>query len=212
MRSAAAGRGGADLTEGWLDRARSGLAASPIEVPHAAADLAAATAERDGGPASWLTAAECWEQVGDPYRAAYARLRVAELLLAEGEERAAAAEQLRSVVAVSQQIGAHHLLQRAEDVGRRSRLKVATRAPADNPYLLTSREREVLAHVAEGLTDRAIGTRLFISHRTVERHVSSLLAKLNAERRAELIATAHREGLLAADSVSEPEVVPEGAR
>jgi DNA-binding NarL/FixJ family response regulator len=51
--------------------------------------------------------------------------------------------------------------------------------------------------VADGLTDRAIGGRLFISHRTVERHVSNLLSKLEVGRRAELVATAHRDGLLA---------------
>ena len=71
---------------------------------------------------------------------------------------------------------------------------------ADNPYGVTSREAEVLRLVAEGLTDRAIGGRLFISHRTVERHVSNLLAKLGAERRSELVATAIREGLLDDDS------------
>ena len=54
----------------------------------------------------------------------------------------------------------------------------------------------MLALVAEGLSDREIGTRLFISHRTVERHVSSLLAKLDAARRAELAALAHRLDLV----------------
>jgi len=65
---------------------------------------------------------------------------------------------------------------------------------------VTSREAEVLRLVAEGLTDRAIGGRLFISHRTVERHVSNLLSKLGADRRSELVATAIREGLLDDDS------------
>ena len=83
-------------------------------------------------------------------------------------------------------------------MARRGRL----RSPApdavdpDNPFHLTPREREVLALVAEGLSDREIGTRLFISHRTVERHVSSLLAKLDAARRAELAALAHRLDLV----------------
>ena len=86
----------------------------------------------------------------------------------------------------------------AEDLGRRGRLQVE--APPDNPYRITSRESEVLRLVADGLTDRAIGGRLFISHRTVERHVSNLLAKLGVDRRSELVATAHREGLLDADS------------
>ena len=58
----------------------------------------------------------------------------------------------------------------------------------------------MLRLVADGLSDREIGTRLFISHRTVERHVSNLLSKLGAARRSELVATAHREGLLNADS------------
>ena len=53
----------------------------------------------------------------------------------------------------------------------------------------------MLGLVCQGLTDRQIGARLFISHRTAERHVSNLLAKLGVERRSELVAAAHREGL-----------------
>ena len=74
------------------------------------------------------------------------------------------------------------LVARAEDLGRRARLKVE--AAPENPYRLTSREAEVLRLVADGLSDREIGARLFISHRTVERHVSNLLSKLGAARRA----------------------------
>jgi DNA-binding NarL/FixJ family response regulator len=47
-----------------------------------------------------------------------------------------------------------------------------------------------------GHTDRQIGEQLFISHRTVERHVSSILAKLDARTRAEVAAMAHRDGLV----------------
>lgn len=60
---------------------------------------------------------------------------------------------------------------------------------------MIGREREVLRLVAAGLTDRAIGGRLFISHRTVERHVANLLTKLGAGRRTELVAIAFRSGL-----------------
>ena len=212
VRSTVLGGDGAADVDGWLDRARTGLAASPIEVPHAAADLATAMAERTGGTAAWQTAAGCWDGLGERYRATYARLRVVECLLEDGQQRDAAEEQLRSVVAGAHEIGARHLLELAESLGRRSRLRVGTQAPTDNPHRLTAREREVLAHVAEGLSDRAIGTRLFISHRTVERHVSSLLAKLNAGRRTELIATAHREGLLTDGGDGDQDIVRRAVR
>ena len=97
-------------------------------------------------------------------------------------------------LATARRIGADGLVSRAEDLGRRARLKVE--AAPENPYRLTAREAEVLRLVADGLSDREIGARLFISHRTVERHVSNLLSKLGAARRAELVATALREGLL----------------
>jgi DNA-binding NarL/FixJ family response regulator len=100
--------------------------------------------------------------------------------------------------ATARRIGAEGLVSRAEDLGRRARLKVE--AAPENPYRLTSREVEVLRLVADGLSDREIGARLFISHRTVERHVSNLLSKLGAARRSELVATALREGLLHSDS------------
>ena len=136
--------------------------------------------------------------MGDPYRAAHAHLRASEEMLGAPGERDEAAEHLRTALATAQRIGAAGLVARAEDLGRRARLKVD--AAPENPYRLTSREAEVLRLVADGLSDREIGSRLFISHRTVERHVSNLLSKLGSARRAELVATALREGLLNADS------------
>ena len=59
-------------------------------------------------------------------------------------------------------------------------------APA-NPWAKVSpAEREVARLVAEGLTNPKIGERLFISKRTVESHVSSLMRKLSASNRVEL--------------------------
>lgn len=58
--------------------------------------------------------------------------------------------------------------------------------------LLSSRETEVLAHLAEGLTDREIADALVISPRTVESHVSNVLRKLGVRNRAEA-ARAYRE-------------------
>ena len=50
---------------------------------------------------------------------------------------------------------------------------------------LTEREREILALIAEGLTNRQIGERLFLAEKTVKNYVSSLLAKLGLERRTQ---------------------------
>ncbi|KAB1148178.1 response regulator transcription factor [Streptomyces luteolifulvus] len=56
---------------------------------------------------------------------------------------------------------------------------------------LTEREREILALIGEGLTNRQIGQRLFLAEKTVKNHISRLLAKLGVERRiqAAVIAT-----------------------
>jgi DNA-binding NarL/FixJ family response regulator len=56
---------------------------------------------------------------------------------------------------------------------------------------LTEREREILALIGEGLTNRQIGRRLFLAEKTVKNHISRLLAKLGVERRvqAAVIAT-----------------------
>jgi len=50
---------------------------------------------------------------------------------------------------------------------------------------LTEREREILALIGEGLTNRQIGERLFLAEKTVKNYVSNLLAKLGMERRTQ---------------------------
>lgn len=61
---------------------------------------------------------------------------------------------------------------------------------------LSPREREVLALVAEGRSNKAIADALFVSPNTVKTHVASLLSKLRAGSRAQLAAMAARSGLL----------------
>jgi DNA-binding NarL/FixJ family response regulator len=61
---------------------------------------------------------------------------------------------------------------------------------------LTPRERDVLELIAEGVTNRAIAERLGNSEHTVKFHVASLLGKLSAATRAELVAIAVRRGLI----------------
>ena len=61
---------------------------------------------------------------------------------------------------------------------------------------LTAREREILQLIAEGLTNGAIATRLFISVNTVRNHVQSILAKLGAHSKLEALSVAIRDGLI----------------
>ncbi|MFJ7239699.1 response regulator [Streptomyces olivaceus] len=62
---------------------------------------------------------------------------------------------------------------------------------------LTDREREILALIGEGLTNRQIGQRLYLAEKTVKNHISRLLAKLGVERRiqAAVIATQAQDRL-----------------
>ncbi|MDQ1050961.1 response regulator transcription factor [Streptomyces sp. V4I2] len=62
---------------------------------------------------------------------------------------------------------------------------------------LTEREREILALIGEGLTNRQIGLRLYLAEKTVKNHISRLLAKLGVERRiqAAVIATQAQDRL-----------------
>jgi DNA-binding CsgD family transcriptional regulator len=70
----------------------------------------------------------------------------------------------------------------------------AAAAGADD--LLSPREREVLALVARGHSDRAIAEQLIVSPHTVHRHVANIRAKLGAGSRAAAVAEAARLGLL----------------
>ncbi len=70
--------------------------------------------------------------------------------------------------------------------------------PGDGPHL-TAREREVLELIGEGLTNRAIGSRLGISIKTVERHRTNLMAKLDVHSIVELIRVGIKLGIIQLD-------------
>jgi DNA-binding NarL/FixJ family response regulator len=61
---------------------------------------------------------------------------------------------------------------------------------------LTEREREILALLAEGLSNRAAGERLGITERTVKFHVGEILARLGASNRAQAVAIAKARGIV----------------
>jgi DNA-binding NarL/FixJ family response regulator len=62
---------------------------------------------------------------------------------------------------------------------------------------LTQRERDVLALLAEGLSNKAIADRLGISDQTVKFHVASIYGKLGASNRTDAVRRAYRRGLIA---------------
>ena len=70
------------------------------------------------------------------------------------------------------------------------RLRGAARA---NEPALTERERAILELIAEGATNREIGSKLFLAEKTVRNYVSGLLAKLGVQRRSEAAAYAARQ-------------------
>lgn len=75
------------------------------------------------------------------------------------------------------------------------------REGGSDPYeTLTAREREVAQMVAEGLTNRNIGERLGISHRTVEIHRANAMHKLGLQRQTDLARFALRRGLIPPDT------------
>ena len=69
-----------------------------------------------------------------------------------------------------------------------------SRASSDTTEALTERERDVLALLARGLSNKRIGARLGISEHTAKFHVGSVLAKLGAATRAEAVALGVRRG------------------
>jgi DNA-binding NarL/FixJ family response regulator len=65
-----------------------------------------------------------------------------------------------------------------------------------SPDALTARELEVLQLVAQGLPNKEIAARLVVTERTVKFHVSSIMSKLSATNRTEMVAVANQRGIL----------------
>ena len=65
--------------------------------------------------------------------------------------------------------------------------RIKTGSPTEQPAgrASTQREREVLDLIADGLTNRQIGERMFLAEKTVKNYVSSLLSKLGMQRRTQ---------------------------
>jgi len=168
--------------------------------------MARAEAGRGGGRAdakSYERAAVAWENLERAEIAARMRWRAAEAHIAAGD-REAAAVPLNAAHEEAVRMGAGWLRSEIEGLAARARvaLETAVAAPEqpaaeedEDGFGLTSRERQVLALVAEGATNREIGAQLFMAEKTASVHVSRILSKLNVRSRTEAAAVAHRHRL-----------------
>jgi DNA-binding CsgD family transcriptional regulator len=138
----------------------------------------------------WRRAAGIWYGLGCPFDAAMA--------LADSADEAALREALQAFGELGAGPAARITRQKMRRLGIRSvpaGPRTATRA---HPRGLTRREREVLEEICAGRTNAQIAKRLFISVRTVDHHVSVVLAKLEVSTRNAAASTAARLGLVGA--------------
>ena len=175
----------AHVEDGDLDQATAALAAlrevaqlvrtAPLGACADLAEgrLAAARGEHDRARVLLEDAVDCFTRSGAPFEAAQARLELAACLVALGRPEAA----------------------EREAAAARERLRELATPGAPPLPELTPREREVLALLAEGLTNRLIAERLVVSEHTVHRHVTSILRKLDVPSRTSAAALAVRSGL-----------------
>lgn len=175
-----------------IERA-TGTEALRASVELAEGVLAAAGGDHDRARPLLEDATDRFERSGGLFEAAQARIELATTLIALGrgdaaeEETTAALEQLL-------ELGAEPEAERA----RRLQAVGATGPDeAGHPLPeLTPREREVLGHLTEGLTNRQIAERLVVSEHTVHRHVTNMLRKLELPSRTAAAALGARLGLL----------------
>ena len=136
---------------------------------------------------AWARAAAQWNRLGRPYDAALARLGSAD----EGD--------LRDALAVFGELGAAAAAgwtrRRMRELGIRTIPRGPRAATRAAPAGLTAREQEVLGLISAGLANREISRRLFISERTVQHHVSAVLAKIGVSSRTAAAREAARIGI-----------------
>lgn len=135
----------------------------------------------------WRESAEAWERLGCPYERAVA--------LAHGDEAAR-----RAALAIFDDLGAAPAAQKLRRDLRAEGVRTVpagpSRARRTHPAGLSHRQAEVLELLAAGLTNPLIGERLGLSAKTVEHHVSAVLAALEAPNRMQAVHIARERGLL----------------
>jgi DNA-binding CsgD family transcriptional regulator len=178
-------------------------AAEPAAVVGADHALGRALAKRAVGtldPQAWDAAVAGRRELGRPYELATV-LADAALAYLDARRRDDAALAITEAHAIAVDLGATPLQTRLESLARRARIGVEgvdTIDDAAERLGLTRREREVLALLADGRSNRQIGEQLYMAESTAGVHVSNILGKLGVTRRSEAAAVAHRIGLFSA--------------
>ncbi|HEV2149218.1 MAG TPA: AAA family ATPase [Longimicrobiaceae bacterium] len=133
-------------------------------------------------------AAAAWEALGCPYEQAMA--------LGDSDEE----PDLRAALAIFERLGATPaasvVRQRLRACGVRRIPRGPRPATRGNAFGLTRRQMQILDLLAQGLANGEIAGRLFISPKTVDHHVSAILAKLAVQSRGEAAALAREQGAL----------------
>lgn len=152
-------------------------------------------------PGAWANSADLFESLPLPYTAAYARFREGEASMsgrAGTRDAARARAALGNALAIATTLGAEPLRDVVEAAAKRGGLDLTGDEPrkrSAGAAGLTSREQEIVGLLADGLTNREIGDRLFITEKTASHHVSNVLAKLHVRSRAEAAVEAIRLGI-----------------
>jgi DNA-binding CsgD family transcriptional regulator len=155
-------------------------------VAHACGAVALADGDARAALGSLRRAFEIWQRVEAPYAVARVRVLVGLACRALGDDDGGELE-LEAARAVFEQLGAAPDLNRIHSLIRG--------APSGRPHGLTARELQVLRLVAAGKTNKAIAAELFLSEKTVDRHVSNILTKLDVPSRAAATAYAYEHKL-----------------
>ncbi len=130
---------------------------------------------------------ELWERLEAPYEVARVRVLIGHACRALGDHEAAGLEQ-QAARSVFERLGAQ------PDLARIDVPETLARAGAESP--LTARELQVLRLISSGRTNKEIADVLCVSERTIDRHVSNILGKLDVPSRAAATAYAFQHKLI----------------
>src|SRR5215467_275369 len=158
---------------------------------HAKGALALAEGDARGAIDPLRQARDAWQGVGAPYLSARIRLLMARAFQALGDTDGVALE-VDAARKIFVQLGA------APDLAALEAMTAPAPANArpTPPHGLSARELEVLLLVASGKTNKAIADALFLSEKTVDRHVSNIFVKLDVPTRAAATAWAYQHRLI----------------